>query len=485
MRRVSTTGKRTLHRTFFVAALFLLLALPALADVMVIFINADPAAVPTPTPEPTWTPSPPITYTIGREEPTATLTPTIPTATTTPTHTVTPEPSATPTHSLSAIHLPIVIRGGLPTPTATTEPLFLVTDIIDGDTIDVQTGWTVYRVRYIGIDAPESGACYFDEAKNKNAELVLGQWVRLAKDVSETDQSGRLLRYVYVGDTFVNYEMVSQGYALASTYPPDVTYADLFSQAQQDARDAGRGLWSGCATPTPTATWTPVPSCRIRDDFSDESSGWPVTDETHYHLAYLSGEYQVLLKTAPRWVGIAPGFLCVDCAVDLEGRFASDAYGAYGILFGVTDEWNGYFFRVTGDQRYSLYTMVDTYESQPLVDWTFSSAIHAGGTPNHLRVVRGGAGIMLYANGNLLSTLDDATYMGNLRVGLTAESYEQAGVDARFDNFALCDAALDATSITAASANPAMAGGMVMSNLGCVQKRTSTQTPTLAPTATP
>ena len=77
-----------------------------------------------------------------------------------------------------------------------------MTYIVDGDTIDVEIGGATYRVRYIGIDTPERGDCYFDEAKDKNAELVLGQYVRLVKDVSETDRYGRLLRYVYVGQTF-------------------------------------------------------------------------------------------------------------------------------------------------------------------------------------------------------------------------------------------------------------------------------------------
>ena len=269
------------------------------------------------------------------------------------------------------------------------------------------------------------------------------------------------------------------------TPTPQPTHAPTFTPTPSLSAIRLPIVIRGRPAPTPTATWTPVPSCSIRDDFSDESSGWPVSDETHFRLAYLSGEYQVLLKTAPRWVGIAPGFLCVDCAVDVEGRFASDAYGAYGILFGVTDDWNGYFFRVTGDQRYSLYTMVDTYESQPLVDWTFSSAIHAGGTPNHLRLVRQGANIALFANGVLLSTLDDDTYMGNLRVGLSAESYEQAGVDARFDNLALCDVALDATSIRAASANPAMAGGGVLSSPSYMLRGACTPTLTLTPALMP
>ena len=166
---------------------------------------------------------------------------------------IAPTASATPTPTVTA--------------TATPSDRFLVTRIIDGDTIELENG---QKVRYIGMDTPESGDCYAWEATQRNRELVLGQWVRLVKDISETDRYGRLLRYVYVGsgpsEVFVNAELVRQGYALAYTYPPDVAFASLFVQLQQEARENERGLWSACVTMTPTptetrtatGTWTPT-----------------------------------------------------------------------------------------------------------------------------------------------------------------------------------------------------------------------------------
>lgn len=118
-------------------------------------------------------------------------------------------------------------------------------------------------MRYIGIDTPETvhpskPVEYMGkEASAKNKELVDGKTVRLEKDVSETDKYGRLLRYVYVGDLFVNAELVRLGYAQVATYPPDVKYQDLFLVLQREAREAGRGLW---ATPTPSPTTTPTPT---------------------------------------------------------------------------------------------------------------------------------------------------------------------------------------------------------------------------------
>lgn len=124
----------------------------------------------------------------------------------------------------------------------------IVIDVIDGDTIDVDINGKVYRVRYIGVDTPERGDFYYQEAQNANANLVLDQEVILVIDVSETDQFGRLLRYVYLTDgTFVNAELVRQGYARQATFPPDVANADYFTELEREARDSGAGLWANSA----------------------------------------------------------------------------------------------------------------------------------------------------------------------------------------------------------------------------------------------
>jgi micrococcal nuclease len=121
--------------------------------------------------------------------------------------------------------------------------------VIDGDTIELTDK---RRVRYIGMDTPEivdpdkPVECYGKEAEDENKRLVEGKTVFLEKDVSETDTYGRLLRYVYVKDTFVNEALVQNGFARVATFPPDVTYKDVFVQAQRSARENNRGLWSAC-----------------------------------------------------------------------------------------------------------------------------------------------------------------------------------------------------------------------------------------------
>ena len=94
-----------------------------------------------------------------------------------------------------------------PNPTSTFKQTMGVVEatvvrVIDGDTIEVEIDGTSYRVRYIGIDTPETVhpqkpvECFGKEASEKNRELVEGKRVRLEKDVSDTDKYGRLLRYV-------------------------------------------------------------------------------------------------------------------------------------------------------------------------------------------------------------------------------------------------------------------------------------------------
>ena len=115
-----------------------------------------------------------------------------------------------------------------------------VTRVIDGDTIEIEGG---HKVRYIGIDTPEKGDCFESQATTRNKELVLNKKVTLKKDVSETDRYGRLLRYVYVDDIFVNNQLVVEGYAQASSYPPDIAQQTVFRESERAAREKQIGLW--------------------------------------------------------------------------------------------------------------------------------------------------------------------------------------------------------------------------------------------------
>jgi endonuclease YncB( thermonuclease family) len=116
-----------------------------------------------------------------------------------------------------------------------------VNRVVDGDTIDVTINGQPFTVRYVGVNTPERDEVCYTEATAANAALVQGQTVRLVKDVSETDRFGRLLRYVYVGNTFVNQTLVQQGWAEAASYPPDTAFIPTFQQLEGQAASSNLG----------------------------------------------------------------------------------------------------------------------------------------------------------------------------------------------------------------------------------------------------
>ncbi len=134
--------------------------------------------------------------------------------------------------------------------------LVKVARVVDGDTIDVEINGKMERVRYIGIDTPETVdprktvQCFGVEASKKNKELVEGKIVRLEKDVTERDRYSRLLRYIWLDDTLINQELVAQGFAKSYSYPPDIKYQDKFVAAEKKARENKLGLWAACASVT-------------------------------------------------------------------------------------------------------------------------------------------------------------------------------------------------------------------------------------------
>ena len=172
----------------------------------------------------------------------------------------TPGPAATSGPAATA--RPAATPGPAATPIGQTEPATVVR-VVDGDTLVIDRGQGDERLRYIGIDAPESVKpdtpveFFGKEASAANARLVEGRELLLERDVSDTDRFGRLLRYAWVEDpdrpgslVMVNLALVASGYAQAVTFPPDVRYTDGLRAAEREAREQGLGLW-GAPTPAP------------------------------------------------------------------------------------------------------------------------------------------------------------------------------------------------------------------------------------------
>ena len=120
-----------------------------------------------------------------------------------------------------------------------------VKSVINGDTCELTDG---KRVRLIGTDAPKTVEICSTQSTQHLKSLIEGKTVYLEKDVSETDSNERLLRYTRVGNTFVNNQMMYDGYAYAVEEPPDTKYASQLVSSEENARANKRGcLWYvGC-----------------------------------------------------------------------------------------------------------------------------------------------------------------------------------------------------------------------------------------------
>lgn len=166
--------------------------------------------------------------------------------------------ATTPATSTSAAPSPVPGQTSGLAPTGPIERATVVR-VVDGDTIVIDRGRGEERLRYIGVDTPETVdprqpvQWMGPEASAANKALVDGRAVVLERDVSETDRFGRLLRYVWLEDgasvgaasgwLLVNLELVARGFAQVSTFPPDVRYVELYLAAQRIAREQGLGLW--------------------------------------------------------------------------------------------------------------------------------------------------------------------------------------------------------------------------------------------------
>ncbi|WP_052429483.1 thermonuclease family protein [Paenibacillus borealis] len=126
-----------------------------------------------------------------------------------------------------------------------------VLSVTDGDTIKVKfEDGSVDKIRLLLIDTPETKRAntpvqpFGPEASEYLTELLNGQTVRVEMDVSERDQYGRILAYVYLGDEMVNEMLIAEGLARVAVYPPDVKYVDQFRVIEKKAKSAKLGIWS-------------------------------------------------------------------------------------------------------------------------------------------------------------------------------------------------------------------------------------------------
>lgn len=175
--------------------------------------------------------------------------------------------SATMTAVLSFALVPLTTSGTAqaqtrkPSDVLTLGSTAKVTNVIDGDTIEVSQNGNTFTVDYLGLDAPELSACYGAQAKQANAALVQGKTVILERDTTDVGAAGFAPRYVYrVDGRMVNEELLKVGQAVAAAQLPDTRYQASFDALAEQSQQAKRGGWARCGWQAPA----PAPA-QIKD----------------------------------------------------------------------------------------------------------------------------------------------------------------------------------------------------------------------------
>ena len=142
---------------------------------------------------------------------------------------------------------------------ATQPGLYSVQSFVDGDTITVIMDGQIEKIRFIGVDTPETHKpntpvqCYGPVAADFTKTIIGQRSIRLVSDSLSTDRDryNRLLRYVYLADgTLVNEQLILNGYGFYYPYFP-FTKSTQFGLAEALAQSNQAGLWAHCR-PTPT-----------------------------------------------------------------------------------------------------------------------------------------------------------------------------------------------------------------------------------------
>lgn len=147
---------------------------------------------------------------------------------------------------------------------AITPGYYKVTEVVDGDTIQVDMNGTQEKVRFIGVDTPETKKpnapvqCYGPEASEFTKQALTGKSVRLEADPLDDnrDRYGRLLRYVYLQDgSLLEETLIKQGLGFAYLSFP-FQKKEQFAKLQEDAQTNKVGLWGACTPKKSGERWT-------------------------------------------------------------------------------------------------------------------------------------------------------------------------------------------------------------------------------------
>jgi micrococcal nuclease len=148
-----------------------------------------------------------------------------------------------------------------------------VSHVVDGDTLDVVlASGKRERIRVLGIDSPERGACYAAKASSRARALAHGKRVVLKGDATQAtrDRYGRLLAYVWLpGGKDLGYQLVAGGFAKVYVFDRPFQRLSAYRNAEAAAKRVTSGQWKACAAPKPIAPIAaPPPSGNCHASYS-------------------------------------------------------------------------------------------------------------------------------------------------------------------------------------------------------------------------
>ena len=195
-------------------------------------------------------------------------------------------------------------------------------------------------------------------------------------------------------------------------------------------------LASTKAPPTPAPTPSPASVTGIlEDNFANSDSGWESGADSDAEWGYVDGEYRlaVLTPDITAWANLVERREWDDMTMIAEARrVAGPDDNAYGLIVRYVDRGNFYFFAVASDGHYAV-LMLRNDEWCDLASWAPSDVVRLGESTNLLRVECRGPYFRFYVNDQLLADIEDDTFHSGT-VGLGASSYDEGGVEVRFDN---------------------------------------------------
>lgn len=175
----------------------------------------------------------------------------------------------------------------------------------------------------------------------------------------------------------------------------------------------------------------------FQDDFSDTTSGWDQVSNEEGMTNYEGGVYRILINTSQMDYWANPGLNFGDAVIEVDATKAGGPDdNDFGLICRYQNLENFYFFLISSDGYYAI-GKTEAGEQvllEPADQMQPSEAIFTGDTKNHLRAECVGSRLTLIINGEFVADVEDNTFLEG-DVGLIAGTFDEAGVDIRFDNF--------------------------------------------------